>query len=133
MFLSSSCLWGQASPVSPRAETADHPVEHDGSALNRSHCEGVQTMKLSKWAFALAIATAFWPGAAVFAQIGSGLAPQRAPGQPNQTTTYTYGDYYAAQPTEPAPAVEPVVEEFVEEEEEDPQPWRLVNQDNALG
>jgi hypothetical protein len=92
-------------------------------------------MKLSKWAFALAIATAFWPGAAVFAQIGSGLAPQtRTPSQPNQATTYTYGDYYAAQPTEPAPAVEPVVEEFFEEEEEEAaEPWRLFNQDNALG
>ena len=88
-------------------------------------------MKLSKWAFALAIATAFWPGAAVFAQIGSGLAPQaRAPGQP---TTYSYGDYYAAQPADPVPAVEPVVEEFFEEEAEDPQPWRIFNQDNAWG
>src|SRR5688572_28821255 len=89
-----------------RAKSADYPEEHDGSALIRLSSEGVQIMKLSKWAFALAIAVLIWPGAAVFAQIGSGLAPQsRAVGQPN---TYNYGDYYANQPTEP-PAVEPAV------------------------
>lgn len=90
-------------------------------------------MKLSNWAFALAIAAVCWPGAAVFAQIGSGVIPQnRTSGNP---VTYNYGDYYNSQPAQDPPVVPEaaVVEEAAEEEEEAPQPWRIFNQDNAWG
>lgn len=85
-------------------------------------------MKLSKWALALAIAAASLPGAAVFAQVGSGVSPQnRTSGQP---ATYSYGDYYSSQPTEDpgvtreAEAFDEIPEEEAAEEAEEP--WSLI-------